>query len=336
MSFGYECAFDDRSIAATLSTIVSPHRERLRVLIDEIRKTGFFERHQEYLNPYEGLSVLTWPNDDSADQCALQFQLTYTSHSNQLSIAISMTVRQERTDLSVNLLDRSGGVDDFGGAGWIDVTDICADNDELFNARIDDSQPFAAEVKRVISCSLSTVDSDLRPFIDGTLRCADTNLEKASIDRVREIVERLSNIDSRFMNGQSLLSLAIRAARSDLVDLLLQSGADRSGMLCAAANVEASQRAIVDTMQSLLNAGADPNEVCPVSTTDWHWERGSQESPLTVAARRDHREVARWLLEQGATCPAVPEIYCASDAMCQIIGSGLGRHRVKARERRER
>jgi len=328
VSFSEECAFGELAVAETLASIVSPHRERLQTVIEQIRKTGFFDRHKGFLDPYEGLSIQSWAVDADGQQYALQFQLTYTNHVQQQSIAVCMVVRQHHTTLSVILLDRSGNVDDSGSARHLDVTDICAEGDELFSARIDASEPFSAEVKRIVARSLARLEGELSPLLDGTLTLADTDLSRTSIEQVQTLMKRLSHIDAEKIVGRSPLCQAIQAQRNDLVEFLLREGASRAGTTCFAANLEAPQQQIIEVLQILREAGADLDEEHPsAGHVRWHFEE--METALSAAARRDHLDVARWLLKNGAVSPAVPQIQCNSPAMKQVIGSGLGRHRIR-------
>ena len=88
------------------------------------------------------------------------------------------------------------------------------------------------------------------------------------------------------------LSQALRAGLTAMVRLLLQHGA-KVDSLCTSALVEASKNAHIDAVELLLKHGLDVNGSASRSN-------GTIYTPLSIAARYNHIEMAKLLLQNGA------------------------------------
>jgi len=128
--------------------------------------------------------------------------------------------------------------------------------------------------------AVAPVDS---PLIDAVRR--------GSLDGVRAILDQTDNVDVRLGDGSTALQWAVHEQRHEMVDLLLEAGADvttanRHGVSpvwLAAENGDAPM------LQRLLDAGADANRTM----------RGG-ETVLMTAARTGDPDAVRVLLLRGA------------------------------------
>jgi Ankyrin repeat len=326
-SIAYECAFGEKSVAATLGALDPQHREWLRAMVEQVRLSGFFDRHPDFLSRYEGLSIVTWPKTDDDAECCIEFSFTFTNEPQRLSLVIGTTVYGEEKTVHVYLLDRSGSTTDYGTRHFLDVSTICQQADTDFTDTIDRSQPVHEEFQRVVSHLLSKLEDDLTPFLSGTLKLAETDFRHTTIHEIEQIVEALNDVNCRDAVGDTLLCHATKAARLDQVEFLLQAGASPNGVpLQNTVNLAATQSTIISLLELLARASVDPNDVSdPPGHVTSYCER---QSPLGASARRGHIDVVRWLLRHGAQGLKGETFSDCSPAIRQIIGSCLGRFRT--------
>jgi ankyrin repeat protein len=120
--------------------------------------------------------------------------------------------------------------------------------------------------------------------------------ESRTPERVEELLgfaEDDFNIDE-LANGYTLLSLAAAHGRLDIVNVLLQHGADPNGANGANWPLrKASENGHLDVVKRLLEVGANPNQTIN-DTPDF----GSHS--LAVAAKAGHADVVEVLLEKNA------------------------------------
>ncbi|PKA66067.1 E3 ubiquitin-protein ligase KEG [Apostasia shenzhenica] len=151
---------------------------------------------------------------------------------------------------------------------------------------------FTAKKKQVFT------DSGLRIFYVGSVVLARM-VEEGDMEKVREVLERSDPqwgaADSTDAKGQSLLCLAIARGRADLVQLILEFGADVEGRgRTGRSPLEAAAGAGEALIAELLLARGASTERSPGST----W------GPLHHAAARGYSELLRLLLLKGAAVDA--------------------------------
>ncbi|KAK8964124.1 hypothetical protein KSP40_PGU008155 [Platanthera guangdongensis] len=154
---------------------------------------------------------------------------------------------------------------------------------------------FTAKKKQVFT------DSALRVFYVGSAVLAGL-VDGGNMERVREVLERSDpewrSADSTDARGQTLLHLAIARGRADLVQLILEFGADveaggRSGKSPLEAAAAAGEALIAEL---LLARGASTERAA-----------GSAWGPIHHAAAVGHTELLRLLLLKGADAGAEAE-----------------------------
>lgn len=117
---------------------------------------------------------------------------------------------------------------------------------------------------------------------------------KNDITKVRELIKKGANINATekvIGEGQTALFHAASYGHTEIVKLLIQSGADVNARPSgrSTALMMAAWAGYTNTVRVLLNAGAD------VNSKD---EKG--DTALTEAVRKNHLEAARLLIERGA------------------------------------
>ncbi|XP_020589238.1 ankyrin-3-like [Phalaenopsis equestris] len=144
---------------------------------------------------------------------------------------------------------------------------------------------FMAKKKQVFS------DSALRVFFVGSAVLSRL-VSDGDMEKVREVFEASDpewhSADSTDAQGQSLLHLAIARSRADMVQLILEFGADVEARSSAGRSPLESAAAIGEALM-LLARGASTRR-----------SSGSSWSPLHHAAAGGHLEVLRILLLKGA------------------------------------
>lgn len=147
---------------------------------------------------------------------------------------------------------------------------------------------FTAKKKQVFS------DSALRIFYVGSAVLARL-VDAGDMEKVREVLERSDPAwraaDSCDANGQSLLHLAITRSRADLVQLILEFGAD----------VEAKSRTGRSPLETAAAAGeALIAELLLARGASTERSAGSPLGPIHLSAAAGHTELLRLLLLKGA------------------------------------
>ncbi|XP_020579830.1 ankyrin-3-like [Phalaenopsis equestris] len=147
---------------------------------------------------------------------------------------------------------------------------------------------FTAKKKQVFS------DSALRVYYVGSAVLARL-VDSGEMEKVREVLERSDpawgSANSSDTNGQSLLHLAIASSRADLVQLILEFGAD----------VEARSRTGQSPLETAAAAGETLiAELLLARGASTERSIGSPMGPIHLAAAGGHTELLRLLLLKGA------------------------------------
>lgn len=133
-------------------------------------------------------------------------------------------------------------------------------------------------------------------FHSGAPRSATSSLEQAASEGRAETIKNLiaqgGDINARNMRGQSPLHLAVKQGNSDVVQILLESGAEvdvvETDSGCTSLHYAASL-GHVDLCESLVRYGANPDA-----------QTARLETPLHLAVSRGHPEVVALLLKYHA------------------------------------
>ncbi len=112
--------------------------------------------------------------------------------------------------------------------------------------------------------------------------------EKGRFVMVRTLLRHGANIGARTGEGDSALDLAILAGRTQVAELLLDSGAqlDASALLLKAATLGVTDR---DTVKFLVEAGADLEQ-----------RNADGDTALLISIRQDNHRLASHLVNRGA------------------------------------
>ncbi len=122
------------------------------------------------------------------------------------------------------------------------------------------------------------------------------------LDLIRALLRAGANIDAKSDRGKSALFTAVVYGQTDTVKLLISSGADLSekdDILLAAV----SSRPPLESIQLMLEVGADPNYVQPSA---YPIPSGLHSTPLQQAAAFGALEVVKFLVENGASIADPP------------------------------
>lgn len=180
------------------------------------------------------------------------------------------------------------------------------------------NERFADDVNRVLSTASKLLAQDLAHYYEGEgWSClTDTNLSDTTAEEFTDRIASMPDINLLDTDDQSLLFHAVKAARPDLVKILLNAGIRREPVLHLAAKLEnVDETFIVDILSLLITAGVGPDNV---SQSEIRCLEG--ESPLEIAAMREHMKVVRFLLGKGARRanprldyhPAIRQVLCSS------------------------
>ncbi len=135
------------------------------------------------------------------------------------------------------------------------------------------------------------VNAEEQPSSESIVDLYDAALN-GQLDVVKNMLDRISNIDTVNENGHTALMLAAYNGRTPIVKLLLEKGANinrrdpegRSPLMFAASGPFA------ETVKLLLKHGADVNMA----------DNGEHFTPLMYAAAEGHLNVVKVLLDHGA------------------------------------
>lgn len=158
--------------------------------------------------------------------------------------------------------------------------------------------------RSAISASIAFLMLSLGVCTEATWAQTNKSIDQAAVDgdvaRVKELLDKGTDINTRNRMDYTPLLGAARNGRKEVVDLLLSKGADinakeRSGKTALFLAVEFGHKEIV---QVLLDKGADINVVT-----------GRGENAFSMAKKTGNTEIVGMLAKKGATDPVVQDAY---------------------------
>ncbi|MEW4489206.1 hypothetical protein AB1L42_14080 [Thalassoglobus sp. JC818] len=215
----------------------------------------------------------------------------------------------------------------------LDVSTYCQDTACEYDHKINPAEPVENEVARILGVGLSILEDRLGQYVDGWREPDFPEVSSISTAGLRAILDdQTVQIDETDINGLTLLNHAARQGRADLVDVLLENGADIDcgAIRCVLNLASHEEEKMVAIIERLIQSGADPDraELKPVAPSppgvfDLSTTSGTQRnSPLQQAADVGLQKVVRCLLRHGAKEARNSGAW--HPAVRQIIGSALG------------
>lgn len=307
MSYMYEFVFGPENVAATLRGIHPDYGPQLAVIMQRLSLFNIFQDHPDFLTGYEGISVAGGDN-------FLSFTLRFVSWKKQLALCISLSPHQNRQSLSVWLENRAGSL---RPCNYLDFAEFYKSKGFDFDWTLS-GDTFSEDVNRVLSTASKLLSQDLAHYYEGEgwPYLTDTNLRDTTAEEFTNRIDLMGEVNLLDTEDQSLLFHAVKAARPDLVKILLNAGIRREPVLHVAAKLEnVDETFIVDILDLLITAGVGPDNFDQSEIRFL-----GSESPLEIAAIREHMKVVRFLLGNGARRvnprldyhPAIRQVLCSA------------------------